>query len=141
MTAEQQRQQDLATLFPAGGSTVRVTRMRADLSQTALANDLVLQASMDQSPISNVHQLTQSINAPQCPNPPVCPCGEVGGSGPFGTGPTSGALSSSSSSGGGKGSSGCEASSAKPGTGALEIVLAAIGGTALVAARVRRQPR
>jgi hypothetical protein len=69
-TAEQVRQMDLATLFPLGGSSVRITRMRADLSRAALADDLVLQASADQSSLNNNYQVMQSINAPACPPPP-----------------------------------------------------------------------
>ncbi|HLK35815.1 MAG TPA: DUF2330 domain-containing protein, partial [Polyangiaceae bacterium] len=49
------RSRDLNTLFPSGGSNVRVTRMRADLSQAALATDLVLQAAANQSALSNVY--------------------------------------------------------------------------------------
>jgi hypothetical protein len=47
-TADEARREDLATLFPAAGATVRITRMRADLSHDALATDLALQASADQ---------------------------------------------------------------------------------------------
>jgi hypothetical protein len=53
-----------------GGSTARITRLRADLSQAALATDLVLQAAGDQSPLSNVYQTNLSVNA----NCPVCSC-------------------------------------------------------------------
>jgi MYXO-CTERM domain-containing protein len=66
-TAADVRTADLATLFPLGTSTVRITRMRGDLSRAALANDLVLQASADQSTLSNVYQVTQSVNLPVCP--------------------------------------------------------------------------
>ena len=64
-TADQVRQADLATLFPGGDQdTVRITRMRADLAHAALASDLALQASADQSDLSNFYQVTQSVNAP-----------------------------------------------------------------------------
>ncbi|HEY6460867.1 MAG TPA: DUF2330 domain-containing protein, partial [Polyangiaceae bacterium] len=54
-TADQVRQDDLATLFPGGNQgTVRITRMRADLSHAALATDLNLQASADQTNVSNL---------------------------------------------------------------------------------------
>ncbi len=67
-TADEVRQQDLTTCFPGGNAgEVRVTRMRADLSHAALANDLVLQASTDQTQVSNIYQVTKSVNAPSCP--------------------------------------------------------------------------
>jgi MYXO-CTERM domain-containing protein len=101
-TALEVRSQDINTLFPTGGSSVRITRMRADLSQSALANDLVLQASVDQSSLSNVYQVKLSTNA----NCPVCSCG--GGSGtssgapPFGgTSPIFGGSSGTGSGSGG----------------------------------------
>jgi hypothetical protein len=147
VSAEQQRQQDLATLFPGGGTSVRVTRLRADLSQAALATDLVLRASADQSPLSNVYQVTKSIHAPQCPNPPVCPCGGVGSSsgglgnssGSIGGGSGSGATTTSSSPS--KDSFGCAASPAEADRGDLEFILAGLVGAALVRARTRRKPR
>jgi MYXO-CTERM domain-containing protein len=61
------RVQDLETAFPGNPATVRVTRMRADLAHAALATDLVLQASADQSPLPNVLQVTRSVNEPSCP--------------------------------------------------------------------------
>jgi hypothetical protein len=66
-TADQVRAADLATLF-AGmvGGSVRVTRMRSDISHAAMTTDFVLQASPDQSELTNVRQVTQSINE-QCP--------------------------------------------------------------------------
>jgi hypothetical protein len=74
-TALEVRSSDLHTLFPQGSGNVRITRMRGDLSQAALATDLVLQASADQSVLSNVYQANQSINA----NCPACPCADSGG--------------------------------------------------------------
>ena len=71
-TADQAQADDLAALFPEGNGRIRVTRMRADLLHSALANDLELQASADQDVLSNVYQVTQSVNAPVCP---VCNCG------------------------------------------------------------------
>jgi hypothetical protein len=66
-TAEQVRDDDVNTLF-AGltGSTVRVTRIRSDIAQTAMTSDFVLQASSDQSELSNVRNITQSVNL-TCP--------------------------------------------------------------------------
>jgi hypothetical protein len=70
-TALEARSQDISTLFPQGGTSVRITRMRGDLSQTALAFDLELQASANQAQLSNVYQVTRSVNA----NCPPCRCG------------------------------------------------------------------
>ncbi|MGH7271398.1 MAG: DUF2330 domain-containing protein, partial [Polyangiaceae bacterium] len=77
-TPDQARQQDLATLFPSGQAGVRITRMRADLARAALATDLTLTSSSIQTTLSNQYQVTQSINAPACPSPPVCACGSPG---------------------------------------------------------------
>ena len=78
-TADQVRQDDLSTLFPGGDqSEVFVTRMRSDLSRAALANDLIVQASADQSILSNIYNVTQSVNAPTCPAVPS-PCPPCGG--------------------------------------------------------------
>jgi hypothetical protein len=83
-TAEEARRQDLGTLFAAAGASVVVTRLRADLAQSALANDLVLEASADQTPMSNVYRVTRSVNVPACPRypAPTCkPCRRGGGMG------------------------------------------------------------
>jgi hypothetical protein len=66
-TAEQVRAADIATLFAGMTSpTIRVTRIRSDIAQTAMMADLQLQASADQSEVSNIRQVTQSINE-KCP--------------------------------------------------------------------------
>ncbi|HEX7667294.1 MAG TPA: DUF2330 domain-containing protein [Polyangiaceae bacterium] len=68
-TAEAAREEDLAALLGEGYSgTIRVTRMRADLSHGAMAKDLVLEASADQSERSNVHEPDKMLNAPACPS-------------------------------------------------------------------------
>ena len=66
-TAEQVRGDDLTALF-AGlpGPTVRVTRIRSDVAHAAMTTDLVLQASTDQSELSNIRTVTKSTNL-QCP--------------------------------------------------------------------------
>jgi hypothetical protein len=98
-TAIEVRSQDLNTIFPQGGSSVRITRMRGDLSQAALATDLRLQASSDQSALSNRYNVTLSVNA----NCPVCNCNGSGSNGgpPFGGNGTVGSSGSGSGSGGG----------------------------------------
>jgi hypothetical protein len=67
-TALQVRDADLTTLtFGISASNTRVTRLRADLAHSALDSDLVLQASSDQSQLSNVRQLTKEVAPPLCP--------------------------------------------------------------------------
>jgi hypothetical protein len=123
-TAEQARAQDLATVFPGGQSgSVRITRLRADLAQAALATDLILGAAADQNELSNVYQ----VPAPPCPalpNPcPPCPNA--------GNGSGSGA----------PGSSGCSAVASDTGGVSMELVLAGLLGASLVRARMRAAKR
>jgi hypothetical protein len=62
-SAEQVRADDIAALFAGmAGPTVRVTRIRSDIAQTAMTSDFVLQAPLDQSELSNVRTVTQSVN-------------------------------------------------------------------------------
>jgi hypothetical protein len=67
MTAEQVRTADIATLF-AGlpGPNVRITRIRSDIAHTAMTADLVLQASADQTELTNVRYVKKSVNE-SCP--------------------------------------------------------------------------
>jgi hypothetical protein len=62
-SAEQVRDDDITALF-AGltGPTVRVTRIRSDIAQTAMTSDFVLEAATDQSELSNIRNVTQSVN-------------------------------------------------------------------------------
>jgi|HubBroStandDraft_1064217.scaffolds.fasta_scaffold01420_15 uncharacterized protein DUF2330 len=75
-TAEEVRTADVNDLF-AGltGPNVRVTRIRSDILHTAMTADFVLEASSDQSELSNVRNVTQSVNL-------TCPiyngCAQVG---------------------------------------------------------------
>jgi hypothetical protein len=66
-TAEEVRTADLRALF-AGmvAPTVRVTRMRSDIAHAQMTVDLRLQASADQSELSNVRTVTKSMNE-TCP--------------------------------------------------------------------------
>jgi hypothetical protein len=140
-TADQVRQADMATLFPGGNAqgTVRITRMRADLARAALATDLTLQASADQSNVSNFYQVTQSVNAPTCPPVPD-PCPPCGG----GFGDDAGAVgslgggSSTSAASPGQQSFGCSAVGSDRGGLWLELSLAGILGLSVVRARSRR---
>jgi MYXO-CTERM domain-containing protein len=141
-TAQQVMQDDLDTLFPgANQGTVWVTRMRADLSHAALATDLVLQASADQTPLSNIYQVTKSVNAPTCPavpNPcPPCAGGGSSGGGHFGSG-TGGLFGSSGGGTAGQGG-GCSTTRTEESSSGNAIVLAALGAAALVLARGKRR--
>jgi hypothetical protein len=75
-TAEDVRTADVNALF-AGltGPSVRVTRIRSDILHSAMTADFILQASADQSELSNVRNVTQSVNL-------TCPiyngCAQVG---------------------------------------------------------------
>jgi MYXO-CTERM domain-containing protein len=138
-TADEVRQQDLATCFPGSDATeVQITRMRADLSQAALANDLVLQASADQSQLSNIYQVTMSVNEPACPviDASNCACGPTGSSG-GGSGTTGSGTTTTASPG--QQSFGCSASPTESSGEGLELGLAGLVGVALVRARFRRK--
>jgi hypothetical protein len=66
-SAEQVRADDVSALFAGlSGPTVRVTRIRSDIAQAAMTADFVLQAASDQSELSNVRNVTQSVNL-TCP--------------------------------------------------------------------------
>jgi MYXO-CTERM domain-containing protein len=86
-TAEQVRDADLATLFEGmNAADVRVTRIRSDLSRAALATDLTVQASADQSVLTNSRYPSKSVNAPPCPNYDNCPKNPNGNDGGDGDG-------------------------------------------------------
>ncbi len=79
-SAEDVRTADIAALFAGlSGSNVRVTRMRSDISHAAMTKDFVLQASADQSEVSNIRNVTQSVNL-VCPTYSACPSGSGSGS-------------------------------------------------------------
>jgi Uncharacterized protein conserved in bacteria (DUF2330) len=150
-TADQVRQQDLATLFAGGPATTRITRMRADLSQAALATDLVLQAASDQSALPNTYQVTKFVNAPMCApiDPSTCPCGISSGSSGSGSAGASGA-GSSGGTGGSSGvtsapskspqdSSGCSMGPAGDAGSDLEIAFAGLLGVALLRTLKKRR--
>jgi hypothetical protein len=66
-TAEEVRAGDVKALFVGmAGPNVRVTRIRSDIAHAAMTADLVFQASSDQSEVSNVRTVTQSVNL-TCP--------------------------------------------------------------------------
>ena len=66
-SAEQVREDDIKALFVGmTGPSVRVTRIRSDIAQSAMTSDIVFKASSDQSELSNVRNVTQSVNL-TCP--------------------------------------------------------------------------
>ncbi len=71
--------EDLDVLFAGiAGSTVRITRMRSDVAHSALSTDMDLQASTDQSELSNLHYPEKQIGEPQCPVYDSSTCLQVG---------------------------------------------------------------
>jgi MYXO-CTERM domain-containing protein len=150
-TADQVRSEDLSTLFVGlAGPVVRFTRIRSDISHAAMTNDFVVQASQDQSEVTNIRQCTQSINE-------VCniygsDCSVIGqgtpaqaaASGPhsgiggiFGVGGGNGGVGGTGGSGGGG-----ACSTTSPQHNGLPIGLAAIAGlVGLVTLRARRNRR
>ena len=67
-TQQQVREEDFEALFhgiPA--STSRITRLRADLSKSALATDLSMAAAGNQDQLAAQRQVTKEANQPQCP--------------------------------------------------------------------------
>jgi hypothetical protein len=71
-SADDVRTADIATLFVGLQSpNVRVTRIRSDIAHAAMTQDFLLQASADQSELSNIRNVTKSANL-VCPAPPTC---------------------------------------------------------------------
>jgi hypothetical protein len=68
-TAVEVREEDLDALFgeTSSATTVRITRMRADLTHASLDQDLAMIASADQSPIPLTRQVVKEANQPLCP--------------------------------------------------------------------------
>jgi hypothetical protein len=131
------RDDDITALF-AGltGPTVRVTRIRSDIAQTAMTSDFVLEAASDQSDLSNIRNITQSVNL-------TCPI--YNGCNVVGTGTLAQAQASVGDGGaggtGGGGGGGCAASAQGSGSrgvglGALAGILGLFVGRAI---RVRRR--
>ena len=59
---------DLAVLFNGiAAPNVRITRMRSDIAQSALSVDMSLEATTDQSELTNQHVPQQEIGEPLCP--------------------------------------------------------------------------
>jgi hypothetical protein len=71
--------QDLAVLFAGiAGPNVRITRMRSDVAHSALTLDMNLQASTDQSELTNLHYPQNQIGQPLCPVYDTSTCAQTG---------------------------------------------------------------
>jgi MYXO-CTERM domain-containing protein len=122
---------DLAVLF-AGiqGPNFRVTRMRSDVAHSALSADMFLQASADQSEMTNLHTPVTQIGQPPCY---TC-SGTLIGEGGIEGGDGSGAGGSSG------GSHGCNTTGSLDDTSTrLAGVFAALGFVGLRVARRRKK--
>jgi hypothetical protein len=102
-TAEEVRTDDINALFAGmAGPNVRVTRMRSDIAHAAMTVDFLLTASADQSEVSNIRNVTQSVNL-------TCPiynqCSVVGNGTPAQAAASVGASAGGSGGGGSIGSS------------------------------------
>jgi MYXO-CTERM domain-containing protein len=147
-SADEVRTADISTLFVGlSGPNVRVTRIRSDIAHAAMTADLVLQASTDQSDLSNFRNVTQAINN-RCPiagatNSSTSPGGVAVGfssSGIAGSNSTSSATSASSA--GAAPSSGCSCRMAGASPAGSMAALAGLGaGLSVVVRRRRRRDR
>jgi len=125
-TAEEVRTDDVTALFAGmAGPNVRVTRIRSDIAHAAMTADFVLQASADQSELSNVRNVTRSVNL-------TCPV--YNGCSVVGTGTPAQAAASVA------GPGGCSAS-LPPRRGAAATLGVIAGALGLVAARLLRARR
>jgi hypothetical protein len=133
---------DMAVLFAGiAQPNARFTRMRSDVAKSALSVDMALQASADQSELTNVHTPGQQIGEPVCPvYDDDC---EVVGSAPGGGTVDGGtALPGADVGGGAAGGSGCT-TSGPPGPaepmGTTAGVLVALAAVSVVRARAKRR--
>jgi hypothetical protein len=110
-TAEEVRTADVNALFVGiTGPNVRVTRIRSDILHSAMTADFVLQASADQSELSNVRNVTQSVNL-------VCPI--YNGCSVVGQGTPAQAAASIAATSGSPGTSGTISTSGSPSSGSV----------------------
>jgi MYXO-CTERM domain-containing protein len=125
---------DLAVMFTGiAGPNVRITRMRSDVAQSALSVDMSLQASADQSELSNTHVAQQEIGEPQCPIYSATTCEQVG------TAPRSQAQAQSAAQGSSVGGGGCATTPPRGRTGTTFAALFALSG--VIAFRLRQRRR
>ena len=121
---------DLAVLFAGiAAPNVRITRMRSDVAQSALSVDMILEASSDQSELSNIHTVSKEIGEPLCPvyDSNCTQTGSIPRS-------QAAAAAAAGASGGG-----CSTTEPRLNTGTTLAFLAGLGG--LVAFRIRQKRR
>jgi hypothetical protein len=117
---------DLDVLFAGiAGPNVRITRMRSDVAHSALTSDMYLQASADQSEVSNLHYPQIQIGQPQCPVYDSSTCAQTG------TLPRDQAIAAAN------GGGGCNA--ARRSAGSRTSIAIALGLLGLAAIRNRRR--
>jgi MYXO-CTERM domain-containing protein len=105
--------------------------MRSDVDQSALSTDMILEASSDQSELTNVHVAQQEIGEPQCAVYSAVTCAQTG------TAPRSQAIAAAAAGAGAGG--GCATSPPRDGSGTTLALLFALGG--VTAFRVRQKRR
>jgi hypothetical protein len=117
---------DLDVLFAGiAGPNVRITRMRSDVAHSALTSDMFLQASADQSEVSNLHYPQKQIGQPECPVSDSSTCTQTG------TLPRDQAIAAAN------GDGGCNA--ARRSAGSRTSIAIALGLVGLAAIRSRRR--
>jgi hypothetical protein len=146
-TAQKNEADDMAALYGSlDSNSFWITRVHAELPRAALATDLQIGASMDQSPINGFFLAQKTIGkAPTCPPPPDCSGsggsgaggnGNAGGSGGKGGG-IFGEVGGGGSGGGGHAGGGCSVG----GTESSAATALALLGVAAVLYRKRREQR
>jgi hypothetical protein len=137
---------DLAVLF-AGipGPNVRITRMRSDVAKAALSVDMALEATADQSELSNVLVPEQQIGPQPCV---ASTCGGTfgtsygnGGGNSSGAERGAGTSGSGGGAGGGGGGGGCSSSKDDPVEHSGTTLGFVVGLAGVVAARARKKRR
>jgi hypothetical protein len=134
MTPEMALADDLDALLGKVTGEAWVTRLTADLSRKAFAEDLSLKASSDQSVLDGSYVPKNLINKPACPPDPCgAPTGAGGGDPTGGSGLTGGGQDADGE------ASSCELREGAGSDGATPIVV--IGAALLLAAARRRRAR
>jgi MYXO-CTERM domain-containing protein len=126
---------DLAVMFAGiAAPNVRITRMRSDVAQSALSVDMQLQASSDQTELSNTLVAQQEIGEPQCPIYSATTCEATG------TAPRSQAQAEAAAQASSIGGGGCATTPSHDNTRTTLALLFALGGITALRARRKRQP-
>jgi MYXO-CTERM domain-containing protein len=136
--ADQALTDDMTTLFTGISETSAwITRYEGALSHAALANDLQIAASSDQSQVNRTFFVTTSTGtAPLCPA--VTPCGGGGGTGGFSTGSPPGWTFYGTAGGSVSGGGGCAVTSTRSSEPTVLAGLGVLAALALARRRARR---